>query len=199
MWKSKEINHRPELAEARKILEELCGYINRYTSSTWPVVDEISMSINAIGFILNEAINDIHYGPSSRWHALADPTMKIRLLESDWCPLDVERLCSDVAIDGHYYLTLKDGPYGGGPKDKHRKCTETSCHAATVNEATYVTRHVRAGCMCDHYMAPEEVVQVIEGDGIPVLCWKKAAGEPPRLVVEDTVAHKIPYIAISHV
>lgn len=205
---------RREANTTNKILDELRIYIDRYCgvegrehagimhtpavdSIAWPVAGEIAASIIALGHALAEATKSL----CGREHTSlgASPMLKAMLLDSGWCALDVRRLLSDVAINGHYYLALKQCPYD---KKLHRECNEFRCQARTIDEKTYVIQHVQNKCngQCKHDVTPKDVVRIIENGGIPVVSWRKDVnGGGSRLIVEDAGTGEITYVAISHV
>ncbi|KAJ7508999.1 hypothetical protein B0H11DRAFT_1703297 [Mycena galericulata] len=200
-----------QVKETVRILEELCKYVDRYcgsaglarapsgtTLTTWPVAGETSLSLIALGYILGEAARGIYGDGHIQMHWGASPLVKRRLLEHGWCPLDVRRLLTDIAVDGHYYLLLKDCPDG---KKKHRGCDESVCRATTIDEATYVVQHVQSGCKCgDGGVSDDLIAQVIQKKGIPVVSWQQdAGGGRSGFIVEDASATNVTYVAISHV
>jgi hypothetical protein len=230
-WKAKCQNREdsgPAWTKTKKIFGELSTYIDRYCgiegrehvgiaraattpAIAWPVSEEISLAIIALGYILRKVAIEI-YRPGgeeqdNRWGA--SNLLKKRLIENGWCRMDVRRLLSDMSIDGHYYLALQRCPQG---LQTHWDCGETLCLAGNVDEKRYVTRHVD-NCGCDgdeHGTATSEVVGIIEDDrgttegeiegGIPVLSWWKVGeSSQPRFIVDNARSRKIKYVAISHV
>jgi hypothetical protein len=200
--------------ESKEILEELSTFIDRFIGvegreadgimrapgrdNKWPVAHEISMSMIALGYILGNALREIYNDGEILMHWGASPRLKATLLENGWCPLDVRRLLTDVGIDGHYYLSLKEFAYD---KTRHHHCDETICRASTVDEATYVTKHVpNEYPECKHQPVPEDVVRVVQNEGIPVVSWRKnTEGVSSGFTVEDAGKGGVPFVAISHV
>ncbi|KAJ7213147.1 hypothetical protein GGX14DRAFT_342338, partial [Mycena pura] len=203
--------------ETLRILNELCKYTDRYcgvegrefeglarapsdtTVAAWPVSGEISLSTIALGYLLSQAARAIYRDGFIKIRWGASPLLKEGLLERGWCPLDVRRLLTDSAVDGQYYLFMKDCP---DDKQRHRGCDESACCATTINEATYVVRHV-SGCEpeCSHDgVSDDRVSQIIVNNGIPVVSWKQDAGEGcSGFTVQDASASGATYLAISHV
>jgi hypothetical protein len=230
-WRAKvpgKVESAPAWIKTKKIFDELSLYVDRYCgiegresagvtrastspAVTWPVSEDISMAIIALGFILRQAAIEIYrpHGNERGNHWGASNLLKKRLIEMGWCRMDVRRLLSDVGIDGHYYLALQRCPQG---PETHWDCGETLCHARNVDEKRYVTRHVD-NCVCDgdeHGLATNEVVGIIEDDsgikegeiegGIPVVSWCKAEKtSQPGFIVDNARSRKIKYVAISHV
>ncbi|KAJ6588676.1 hypothetical protein B0H19DRAFT_1248297 [Mycena capillaripes] len=195
------------------LIEKVATYIDRYcgvegrehegsmraptNAVPWPVAEEISMSIIALGFTFTGAIREMYEASTFSMGWGASPMLKAKLLSAGWCPLDVRRLFSDVGIDGQYYLALAKFPHDTG---LHGRCDERACRARTVDEANYVTPHLHTGRPCQEDVATRDVVRIIQNEGIPVLSWiKNLDGGGSGFIVEDARVSELPFVAISHV
>ncbi|KAJ7214175.1 hypothetical protein B0H12DRAFT_1155634, partial [Mycena haematopus] len=197
------------LEKVKTYLDRYCGVEDRESEGSvrapttmllaWPVADEITISMIALGHILGSALREIsgngNVGLSSSWPA--SPRLKTMMVENCWCPMDVRRFTSDVGIDGHYYLALKKYP---SEEYRHGGCTESACRALIVDEGTYVVQHVDPGCSCEEEMATEAVVEVVKQGGVPVVAWRKNVQDGgSRFIVENAISQNVAYVAISHV
>jgi hypothetical protein len=220
-WKTfKHGRFSPEYHSIKSILEEVCQTIGHYCHSEGvagkpraivhvpspeetPIAPEIVTSIVALGYTLHTAILDIYDIPSHQWrcHWGGTPLLR-RLLKTKWCPLQVTSMMTELAIDGHYYLTTIPGP-PEAERQTHANCTDEQCVAKGIDEATYVTKHITGKECCDHISVPDELFEIVGRKGAPIVSWVQETDDQKfRLTVTEhnVKNNKTPkYIAISHV
>jgi len=207
------------LKEVNAILTVLSKFVNYYCGTAglprldtqlvkskrmdWPVSEEVSMSIIALGYTLNQAMLTFHgiVRTKNRWGY--STLLKSRMLDAGWCPMDVRRSLTDMGIDGHYYIAafpnLQAKPNSAG-KRLHDDCTEDRCVAQDIDEKTYVTQHAEHGCNCDNVLVDiHHVVKIIEEGGTPVVTWHEANKELHVETFDEVKSSLTPYISISHV
>ncbi|KUL81574.1 hypothetical protein ZTR_09851 [Talaromyces verruculosus] len=214
--------HPPAWDTIRQILDRVCYFLDRNCTiskkrqmkrqtspaqSPWPVSDEVSTSIMALGSTLRTAAITYFRIPSlgPNWTTGSSRMLKAAL-ESKFCRSDAALILEDLPIDGHYYFAASEG------RDltylrAHEQCSDAGCFA-TINEETYVTRHApkcsdekcktlfERPCLTSFI---ESVVRVIDGGGTPILYWNE---ERRQLRVDEYNPMKgfNPfYVAISHI
>jgi hypothetical protein len=212
----------PAWATVRQILDRVCYFLDRNCTISrkrqiqrqtpparhpWPVSDEVSTSIIALGFTLRQAAIQYWQIPrlGNEWTSGSSRILKAAL-EAKYCRSDAALILEDLPIDGHYYLAASEG-HSTAYLHAHSECSEVRC-VATINEKTYVTQHA-PGCfdaICRVSFANsclsvfiESVVKVIDGGGTPIIHWDK---DTKHLTVEDYNPKKglePRYVAISHV
>ena len=125
------------------------------------------------------------------------PMLTQRLLDSHWCPNQVNMLAHTLDIPSFYYATLL-GPDLSG-KD-HSACTELLCKAHQIDQATYRTAHVTTDCKCDVAGAHvNELASLVDDEQVPVIkIVSNASLEVPEVIVQK-LTEKMRYVAISHV
>jgi len=169
-----------------------------------PFSEEISMSIIALGFTLSQAAVDIYKIEWNNYNKYVNYTstlLRKKLEEMGWCISDIGRLFTELGIDAHYYVALQKPPE---PAQSHSNCRDRQCLAATVDETNYCTRHVE-GCKGEDDLnrlkigsLVKEVVKVIDNNGIPVVSWEAVGKDTPEMRVQDALANRVEYVAISH-
>lgn len=178
------------------ILDRVQFFLDRYCTNTpkkqvkgqpmftarrksWPVSDEISTTMLALGHTLRRAAIDIWNIPrmGDEWTTGSSATIKTKLM-SRWCKSDATQLMEDFQIDGQYYLCGGLDP-PSSYVEIHSDCTEERCRAK-VNEDKYVTKHAPGcdskECRVNFAKGPSEdmidsIVDIIQRDMTPVVIW----------------------------
>ncbi|KAI9769792.1 MAG: hypothetical protein M1840_003786 [Geoglossum simile] len=190
------------------ILDELSRFLCHYCSGSdsiseangtaWPVSEEISMSMIALAYTLGKAT------PNSSSYSLPTTTLLRRcIMQTGWCPMDVQRMEKDMAIDGHYYTAGLSKPLGNL---SHENCSSVACLASSsMSEDTYVVKHTDECCDFGHgkenfiEIEVKLVVEILKAGGFPVVSWIASEN---KLEVKEFNADKDnapTYVAISHV
>ncbi|KAH0566238.1 hypothetical protein GP486_000359 [Trichoglossum hirsutum] len=197
--------------ETKNILGQLSEYLRHYCNSSdsvtdakdanWPVSEEISMSMIALAYTLDQATADF-YGKPISCKLPTSTLLRRRMLQSGWCPTDIQRAEKDMAIDGHYYIATLSKPLGNL---SHEKCTPFTCSASSIPEDEYTVKHTDECCNCEHCrdehveIDVKLVVKSLKAGGFPVVFWITSEN---RLGVKEFNAEKDKkptYVAISHV
>lgn len=182
------------------------GAVDRPPSSSL-VSEETLTAVTALLYTLSEVAISLYSPEWNRYYkyiAYSTDLIKDRLVANGWCPLDIQRMLTELGMDAHYYFTLLKSPN----RNQHSRCSETLCVAANiVDESTYRPRHTST---CAEHTdensrgagerATKQVVDIIEQNGIPVVRWQRREGKPGfELRIRDARAHRLEYVAISHV
>ena len=199
------------------ILGVLAKFINYYSGApgarsgsevaksggkNWPVSEEITMSIIALGFTLRQAL--INFNGVVRAVNLWGPShlLETCMLQAGWCPMDVRRSLTDIGIDGHYYIAASRNPQG---LQYHARCTAEVCSASSINEDTYVTKHTDE-CWSTEYCTDKHVlvdidcvVEILKDGGIPLVSWDATENQLNVKAYNPSKGLQLNYITISHV
>lgn len=188
---------------------------------TWPLVDEISISITSLVFTLIEAAKlkcgmtrfpKLIIARSSRFH---------RSLERKWCLADATRFQDELGIDGHYFLAASPG-LTANEHDNHHACTRDRCFY-NKDDKTYIVKHApspwhTSGCesatwggqfggdlLIEQNMRAKDwftsVVNIINHGAIPLILWSTSLKKYFTVEFHTDCESKLtpPYVAISHV
>lgn len=179
------------------------GPRNTIESRTWgplsPLPEKIWVSIIGLGHTLMEAMICYYDIRRLQNHWGASGLLRSRMLRKGWCPMDVERILTDMGIDGHYYISRMSRPE---PDMSHKKCTEGRCDARNIDETKYKQKHAQEGCGCGAREVDTALLcKIIKSGNIPVFSWDSVRKE---LKISSTYTVKRgvsepAYIAISHV
>ncbi|KAI1370224.1 hypothetical protein F4677DRAFT_369790 [Hypoxylon crocopeplum] len=173
--------------------------LRRAQSSSSPIPENIWVSIIGLGHTLMEAM--IRYYDIARLpnHWGASTLLQTRLLRKGWCPMDVERILTDLGIDGHYYISRMLRP---DSEISHKNCTRSQCDAQNIDEKNYKQKHVREGCNCNaREVNTAHLCEIIEHGEVPVFNWDSGRSEL-RITSANIVKRGVSqpaYIAIFHV
>jgi hypothetical protein len=213
----------------RRILDRACVFMDRYCISLregerlanhiWPIRDEISVSILALGFTLRSAAIKIYDIPQmgNKWGTGTSSLLR-KILGQKWCKSDAAMAMEDLQIDGQYYIAASPSP-SKEYLQAHSSCGEGRC-ISTVEEGTYETKHT-SGCekincnigFCysshgndgdvDLGDSPskfeKELIQIIARGGTPIIKWNEVNCEIVIIEYNNAVGLKPKYVAISHV
>lgn len=160
---------------------------------SWPVSPEISLSIIALGWALQNAsqkIYNLQRGPRDRGRS---STLLVTRLESaGWCQAEISRFINYHDVEGLYYFGFLSSPRRN---QRHSDCTKQSCKPLGIEEVKYEQKHecYEGERPCDDIKVPDEAVKIVANGGIPLITW----GESGIGVVRYKTGMK--YLAISHV
>src|SRR5437773_636595 len=152
--------------QKRDYLNKIDGYIElpsnftkgRHQDPSDLEIPAISLSIDilretlwAARMALSRQIGD-DISSEEEWAEMMeyDPSsyLEKRMLDRGWCPNEIGRICvKELSTATVYYLSSMPRYFRGVD---HTTCTEAECKLSTIDEATYQTRHVTPGCLCEH-------------------------------------------------
>ncbi|EMD33831.1 hypothetical protein CERSUDRAFT_98376 [Gelatoporia subvermispora B] len=90
-----------------------------------------------------------------------------RLLEDGWCPFTIHMLFDAGIIPLAY--AYRCGPLIEGDIS-HRQCTSYKCRRNTIDESTYLNRHVMDACKCEYWKpTSENVIRIISDGDVPII------------------------------
>jgi hypothetical protein len=125
------------------------------------------------------------------------------LIGQAWCPSDVGRF-SDTSL--HYFILRAYALQMIRPKMNnraeviHSKCTLVECADNYIDNHTYVTKHVRSDCNCEHVGPDIEAVKRILRKGGTPLVRISTSKDDTALKLDVVQYHPgRRYVAISHV
>jgi hypothetical protein len=159
------------------------------------------------------------YGHDRLWPTIGYKSLQARMVADGWCPSDVQRLCSTLMVYGVYAASMLKPP--GSEKllenvveeksvlskvpapvpafrdncllSQHQQCSQFKCEAYEIDERNYETKHVSAGCLCNHLEADtSRIVRFLDRGQIPLM----QIGRGVRIVPAKSGSQ---YVAISHV
>lgn len=178
------------LEDHRQFMEQYCG-----TNST--VSPEVAIAIVTLQWTLSNWQRGIGH---SNWKVAHDFNMpeqaanflRDRLKAGGWCPTEVAWLMREMRLDGQYYIgCLRTPRY----EDDHSKCDAQDQKCGYKNKNwKYETRHTIESCKCDFIKAPDNTLDIIRSDGIPIMSFVNG-----QLCAAKYDAEKTRYVAISHV
>lgn len=185
----------------------------------WPVRNEVSASILALGFTLRAAALKIYDIPrmGNEWGTGTSSLLR-EILGKKWCKSDAALAMEDLQIDGQYYIAAspdRSEEY----LHAHKSCSEGRC-TSKVKEGMYETKHApgceKTNCKIDFCYSshgndgnvdleksPSEfeakMIQIIDRGGTPIIKWNDAGGDITTIEYNDAMGLKPKYVAISHV
>lgn len=116
------------------------------------------------------------------------------MIAKGWCPYMARKLCLNYNYVVVYYLSR----LRGYDDVSHARCSENACIAHNVDMSNYRTKHTTKDCDCAHvHVDRDQIHSIISNGGIPVISFKKVAGQTELEVRKMT--HKTSYVAFSHV
>ena len=205
------------VADIEEILGVLSKFINHYCGAPgvrsgseiaksggtgWPVSEEITMSIIALGYTLRQAMFEFNEIVRARNPWGFSHLLRTCMLQAGWCPMDVRRSLTDMGIDGHYYIAASRNPQG---PQHHTRCTEEMCSASSINEDTYVTKHtdecwLTEHCKDKHVLVDVDcVLDIMRNGGTPVVSWNATENQLNVKAFNPSKGLQFKYITISHV
>jgi hypothetical protein len=112
---------------------------------------EIWLSISVLGHTLAYHLSEIYGmnrpgGPPLLPFFTGEVALRPRMLGQGWCPSGFSRLKRSCLIRTMYFASTMDRRDSA---HDHSACTEDVCNASQIDEKTYTTQHVKAGCKCD--------------------------------------------------
>ncbi|KAL8924677.1 MAG: hypothetical protein Q9172_002579 [Xanthocarpia lactea] len=128
--------------------------------------------------------------------------LKLRFLNSGWCPFRIARLWGQYSPSTTYYLSsLSREPTFGGVK--HDQCDETRCTTTSIDPSTYKPQHTEScftdGSRCRMVgVRSSTVADCIKRGHIPLVRFEESVDGILRPEIVES-RNGLRYVALSHV
>lgn len=169
----------------------------------------LKFAISALGeFLTNVIISGLRAGAFGTvmppWTSLSwkmdyldeNTPVQQAMMDAGWCRSDLYRINALYAsISSAYHLSMLDRRV---PGRDHSRCSETKCHAAQIDSATYKLSHTASDCNCREFRVDTSSVHdiLLETETYPVLVFDPS--DETALTVKPFTPGD-DYVAISHV